>query len=149
MSLTTHAMIQLAVFWALAFLSLGLALVLLNIFFALIGNDLELRSAGSEMVVAGICSLIEGLGFWLVITLIPGGSRALILPVLIVALIYKAAHYEDWGRFDIFMLLAFQTAIGFMAVSLFFGRFQPALFVLIGFGGLLTVIALCAKSLWD
>jgi len=36
------AALQLAAFWAVAFLSLGLAVVLLNIYFGLIGNDLEL-----------------------------------------------------------------------------------------------------------
>ena len=141
--------VQLGIFWVLAFLSLSLALVLLNIFFALIGNDLELLSIGSEAAIAGICSLIEASGFWLVVTFIPAGSRALILPVLIVALIYKIAHYEDWGRFDVFMLLAFQTAIGFAGVSLFFAHFEAAIFILIGFGSILAIIALCAKSLWD
>lgn len=144
-----HAAIQLVVLWAFAFLSLGLALMLLAVFFGLIGNDLELRTVGTEVVIAGVSSLIEALSFWLVVTFIPAGSRALILPVLIVAIIYKVAHYEDWGRFDVFMLLAFQAAICFLGASLFFGHFQAAIYVLIGFGGILAVIALFARSLWD
>ena len=144
-----HAAIQLVIYWVLAFLTLGMALLLLNIFFSLIGNDLELRSVSSEIAIASVSSLIEALSFWLVVTFIPAGSRALIIPVVVVALIYKIAHYEDWGRFDIFMLLAFQAVIGFFCVSLFFGHFQTAIFILLGFGVVLTIIASIAKSLWD
>jgi hypothetical protein len=143
-----HAAIQLAMYWVLAFLSLGMALVLLSIFFGVIGNDLELHSAGLEVAIAGVSSLIEALSFWLVVAFIPAGSRALIIPVVIVALIYKVAHYEDWGRFDVFMLLAFQAVIGFLGVSLFFGHFQAAIYILVGFGVVLAVIAGFAKSLW-
>ena len=89
------------------------------------------------------------MSFWLVVTFIPAGSRALIIPAVVVALIYKVAHYEDWGRFDVFMLLAFQAAIGFLGVSLFFGHFQAAIYILVGFGVVLAVIAGFAKSLWD
>ncbi|MGO8836508.1 MAG: hypothetical protein ACLQAH_16195 [Limisphaerales bacterium] len=144
-----HAAIQLVMYWTLAFLTLGMALMLLNIFFGLIGNDLELRSAGSETVIAGVSSLIEALSFWLVVTFVPLGSRALIIPVVIVALIYKVAHHENWGRFDVFMLLAFQAVIGFLGVSLLFGHFQTAIFILVGFGVVLAVIAFFARGLWD
>ncbi len=144
-----HEAIQLGVYWVLAFVSLGMALALLNIYFALIGNDLELRSAGSEAVIAGICALIEAVSFWLVVTFVPLASRALIIPVLMVALIYKIAHYEDWGRFDVFMLIAFQAVIGFAGVSLFFGHFQTALIILVAFGVILGVIAYFAKGIWD
>ena len=143
-----HAAIQLGVYWGLAFLSLGMALVLLSVFFGIIGNDLELRSIGSEVAIASISSLIEASSFWLVVTFIPAGSRALIIPVVIVALIYKIAHYEDWGSFEVFMLVAFQAVIGFFGVSLFFGHFQAAIYIIVGFGVVLAVIASFAKSLW-
>ncbi len=95
-------------FWALAFLSLGAALVLLNIFYSLIGDGLELLSLGKEAVIAGIASLIEAASLWLVVTFVPAGARAMIFPALVVALIYKVAHFEDWGRFEILLLLVFQ-----------------------------------------
>jgi hypothetical protein len=144
-----HAAIQLGVYWGLTFLTLGIALVLLNIYFALIGNDLELRSAGSEAVIAGIASLIEAVSLWLVILFVPLASRALIFPAVVVALIYKLAHYEDWGSFDVFMLLVFQVVIGFLGVSLCFGHFQTTIFILVGFGAVLAIIALFAKGLSD
>jgi len=144
-----HAATQLAIYWALAFLTLGMALLLLNVFFGLIGNDLELRSAGSEAVIAGVSSLVEALSFWSVITFLPLASRALIFPVVVVGVIYKVAHYEDWGRFDVFMLLSFQAVIAFLGVSLFFGHFQTAFVVLVGFGLVLAVIYFLMGDLWD
>ena len=144
--------IQLLIFWALAFLTLCVALVLLNIFYGLIGDGLELLSSGKEAVIAGIASLIEAAGVWLVVLFIPAayrwlGLRALIIPVIIVALIYKVAHLEDWSRFEIFLLLIFQIVISCLGVSLFFGHFQTAMIILLAFATVLAVIAGFARSL--
>ena len=49
-----HAAMQLSVFWALAFVSLCTALVLLNLFYNLIGDGLELLSLGKEAMIAGV-----------------------------------------------------------------------------------------------
>ena len=147
-----HAALQLLLFWTVAFLTLCAALVLLNIFYSLIENDLELHSLGKEAVIAGVVSLVEGAGVWLVVLAIPAagrgwGMRALIFPVLIVALIYKIAHLEDWGRGDVLLLLMFQFVISCSGALLFFGRFGLALFIWVGFGIILAVIAGFAKSL--
>jgi hypothetical protein len=141
-----HAAMQLSVFWALAFVSLCAALVLLNLFYNLIGDGLELLSLGKEAVIAGIASLVEAASLWLVVTFVPGAARAMIIPVLIVALIYKVAHLEDWGRFEIFLLVGFQVFIGCLAISLFFGHFQTAMIILVGFAAILGIIAAFAKS---
>ena len=142
-----HAAIQLVAYWSVAFLTLGLAVVLLNIFFGVIGNDLELRSVGAEAAIAGVASLVEAASVWLVILFVPTASRALVVPVIIVALIYKIAHLEDWGWYDIFMLLIFQAVIGCFGVSLMFGHFQTAIIILCGFAVVLVIIASAAKSL--
>ena len=142
-----HAAIQLVAYWAVAFVTLGLAIVLLNIFCGIIGNDLELRSIGAEAAIAGVASLVEAASVWVVISFIPLAARALIVPVIIVALIYKIAHLEDWGRYDIFMLLLFQAVIGCFGVSLMFGHFQAAIIILAGFAFALFVIASFAKTL--
>jgi hypothetical protein len=71
-----HAAIQFLGFWALAFLTLGTALVLLNIFDGFIGNDLTLQSVREKAVVAGIASLVEGGSVWLVATFVPGAPCA-------------------------------------------------------------------------
>jgi hypothetical protein len=144
-----HAGLKLIIYWGGAFLSLGMALVLLSIFFGCLGNNLALRSAGSEAAIAGLCSLVEALSFWLVATFIPLGSQALILPVVVVALVYRVAHYEDWGRMEILLLLVFQVVIGFLSVSLFFGHYRTAIYLAVGFGAVLAVFAFFARGLWD
>jgi hypothetical protein len=147
-----HIALQLLLFWAVAFVTLCAALVLLNIYYGLIDNDLELHSLGKEAVIAGVASFIEGAGVWLVVLGIPAaqrawGMRALIFPVLIVALIYKIAHLEDWSRGDVLYLLMFQFVISCSGALLVFGRFGPALIILVGFGIILAVIASFARSL--
>src|SRR6266550_4066653 len=125
-----HAAIQLSLFWALAFVTLCSALVQLNIFDSIIGNDLVLHSLGKEAAIAGIASLVEGGCFW-----------------IIVSLIYKIGHLEDWSKFDVFMLLAFQVAISFFAASLLGGHFQTAIIILVVFAAILAVIAGFRKNL--
>ncbi len=147
-----HIALQLSLFWGVAFVTLCAALVLLSIFYGLIENDLELHSLGKEAVIAGIASFIEGAGVWLVVLGIPAAQRAwamraLIVPAILVALIYKIAHLEDWQRGDVLLLLMFQAVIGCSGALLVFGRFGPALFILVGFGIFLAVIAGFARSL--
>ena len=43
-----HAAIELAAFWTVAFLTLGVAVVLLSIFGGVIESDMELLSLGKE-----------------------------------------------------------------------------------------------------
>ena len=94
-----HATIQLVAYWSVAFLTLGLALVLLNIFFGVIGNDLELRSVGTEAAIAGVASLVEAASFWAVISFVPAATRALVVPVIIVALIHCRPIATDAATF--------------------------------------------------
>ena len=142
-----HSAMLLLVFWALAFVTLCLALILLNIFYGLIGNDLTLRSLGQEAAIAGIASLVEGAGVWLVASFVPTAARALFVPALIVALIYKVSHLEDWSRYDVALFLAFQIVIVCSGLSLFFGYFHAAFIILAVFGGILALIGGIAKSL--
>jgi hypothetical protein len=142
-----HTAMHLLGFWAAAFVTLGAALVLLNIFDGLIGNDLILRTVGQEAVIAGIASLVEGGSLWLVVTFVPRGGRALIVPVLIVGLIYKIGHLEDWSRYDVLMLMMFQAVIAGCGVALLVGQFQLALIVFIVFVLALALIAGFARGL--
>jgi hypothetical protein len=141
-----HAVMQFMEFWAAAFLSLGMAVVLLNIYFGLIGNDLELLTAGKEIAIAAIASLVEATGLWLILSFAPSALRAMILPALIVALIYKMAHLVDWSRYDVFMLLAFQVVLAFVGLSLMHGHFQAAIVILVGFAFCLAVIGSIFRS---
>jgi hypothetical protein len=142
-----HPAIQFLIFWALAFLSLCVALVLFSIFYGLIGNDLILRSAGQEAAIAGFASLIEGASVWLVATYVPTAGRALFVPVFAVAVLYKIAHLEDWNRYDIVLFMVFQLVIVLTGACLFLGQYQVALVTLAVFGVCLFIIASIAKSL--
>src|SRR5580698_3920166 len=102
-----HSVIPLFVFWALAFLTLCVTLMALNIFWNLIGQDLNLHSLCKEAVIAGIASFIEGTSVWLVVTSIPQGGLALFIPALVVGIIYKITHLEDWSRYEVICLLGF------------------------------------------
>jgi len=141
-----HATIQLLALWALAFLTLSTALVLLNIFDGLIGNDLTLDSVGKEAVIAGFASFVEGGSVWLVVTFAPGAGRALIATAIIVAMIYKLAHLTDWSRYDVFMLLMFQAVIAGFGGALLMGQFQTAFVILLVFGFALALIAFFARD---
>ena len=144
---TKFAALKFAACWAVAFLFMVLAVVLLNIYFGLIGNDLELRTAGKEAAIAGVASLVEAVGFWLTISFFQGAGHAMIFFAVVAVLIYKIAHYEDWSWNDVFILLAFQVVIAFVGVSLVFGHFGPAIFILAGFALFLALVAAFARSL--
>jgi hypothetical protein len=134
-------------FWGLAFITLCAALALLNIFFALIENDLELLGFGKETAIAAVAALIEGASVWAVATFIPGAGRALFIPALAVGVIYKVAHYEDWSRYEIIALLLFQSVIVAIAISLFLGQFATAFGILLFFAVCLTVTVVFMRGL--
>jgi hypothetical protein len=147
-----HAAIEFAAFWAFGFLTLCAAVVLLSIFGGVIESDMELLSLGKEAVIAGIASLIEAAGVWLIVLFISAmyrglALRAMIIPIVIVGLIYKVAHLESWSIFEAGLLLAFQIAIGCLVASLISGHFQAAIMILAVFGFILAVIAGIMKSL--
>jgi hypothetical protein len=142
-----HSAIQVLVLWAAAFVTLSLALVSLNIFYAVIDNDLTLRSVGQEAAIAGIASLVEGASVWLLVVFAPGAARALFIPALVVAIIYKLSHLEDWSRNDVLMFLMFQVVIGISGASLLFGHFKTAIIIMGLFAGILAIIASISRSL--
>jgi len=144
-----HAALQLLGLWALAFVTLGLAVALLNLFSGLIGSDLALHPVKKEAAIAGIASLLEGVSLWLVITFVPTAVRALIVPALIVGLLYKVSHLQDWSRYDVLLLLAFQLAIGGFAVALLAGRFATAATILSVFTVAFFVLGIIWKYFLD
>lgn len=142
-----HPVFMLVGFWALAFISLCLALLLLNIYANLIDYDFMLHNLGKEAILAGVCSLIEAVSIWAVATYLPGAARALIVPALVVFVIYLLAHLEDWNKSDPGLVLIFQFVIGLVALCLFGGHFGAAVIIAIVFAGALAVIGGIAKAL--
>jgi hypothetical protein len=137
-----HAALHILEFWSLAFVSLCATLVLLNVFWDLIGQDLCLKTLGKEAVIAGIASFIEAIGLWLIVTFInsPLGMRAMIIPGLMVGVIYKIAHFEDWSRYEIICLLMFQLVVVLVGACLLLAHFGTAIIIAIIFGIVLAVI---------
>ena len=134
-------------YWVAAFASLFAALVLLNIFDSAIGNDLVLLGAGKEAAVAAVASLIEATGAWIIMTYAPMAEKAMVLPFLIVGIIYKIAHFEDWGKSDVVLLLVFQFVIFFSAASIWGGHFKAAIILLGLFGAVLGLMASFSRAL--
>jgi hypothetical protein len=146
-----HAAIELMVFWVVAFVTLCGAVYLLAIFDGLMENDLELHPPGKEAAIAGVASLIEATGLWLIVLFIPAytrglGMRAMIIPILIVALIYKVAHLEDWSRYDILLLLMLQVVICCLGGSLMTAHFGTAILVVVFLGIVLAGVAFVNKG---
>lgn len=144
-----HAALHILGFWALAFVSLSATLVLLNIFWNLIEQDLCLKTVGKEAIIAGVASFIEAIGFWLIHTFAnsPLGMRGMILPGLVVGVIYKVAHFENWTRYEVICLLMFQLIIAAAGANLLVGHFTAAIGILVVFGIVLAVIASFLRGL--
>jgi hypothetical protein len=144
-----RAALHILEFWALGFVSLSLTLVLLNIFWDLIGQDLCLKTLGKEAVIAGIASLVEAMGLWLIISFVPSAVQALFIPALIVAIIYKISHLEDWSHYEIVCLLFFQLVVSLIGLGLFAGHFVMAITTAIVFAVVLTIITVFMRSFPD
>lgn len=142
-----HACLLLAGFWAFAFVTLCAGLVLLNMYSDLIGYDFALNGIRKELILAAVCSLIEGASAWAVASYAPGATRALLIPVLLVGLIYMVAHLEDWNRFDAGFVLVFQFALGGIGGALLSGYFGAALVIMFLFAGALALVGSIAKGL--
>jgi hypothetical protein len=137
-----HITLKILELWAIAFLTLALALVLLNVVWAAIDNDLALHNLGKELFIAAVASLVEGgsaaaLIIFIPANFLPVAIRALFIPAIIVGLIYKVAHYEDWSRYEVFLLLIFQLLIIGSGLFLLAGHFGLA-FLFLG-----VLIAMC------
>jgi hypothetical protein len=70
-----HIALKILEFWALAFLTLVLALTVLNIVWAVIDNDLGLHSLGNELFIAAFAALVEGASLAVVLVFIPTAVR--------------------------------------------------------------------------
>jgi hypothetical protein len=141
-----HTAIHILGFWAVAFVTLCAAVVLLDIFYGLINFDFTLHTLGKETVVAAVASLVEGAGIWAIITFVPRAALAVTIPALIVGMIYKVSHLEDWSRYDVMALLLFQFFIGCFGATLLLGHFGTAIIIVAVFAAVLSLIAVIAKS---
>jgi hypothetical protein len=147
-----HIALKILELWMFAFLTLALALMVLNFIWAVIDYDLALHNLSRELSIAAMASLVEGGSVAALIMLVPANFlpvavRALFIPAKIVGLIYKAAHYEDWSRYEVFLLLVFQLLIIGFSLFLLYGHFGSAFLFLSILIAVCGVIIAIGKSL--
>jgi hypothetical protein len=136
------------VFWAVAFVTLCLALAGLGAFSNFIGGDSELMSLHKELVLAMIASGIEAAGFFALAAYAPAAlGRGIILPVLVVGLIYQVAHYDTWSRYEAGLLLLLQFVLVLAGTALFMRQFQLAFIIITVCIVFLAIFASIARNL--
>jgi hypothetical protein len=135
-------------YWALAFVTLSAALLLLNLFCRFIDSAIDFHSVGKEVLVAGVASAVQGAGFWFSASLFQGQPfRRLVIPGVIVASIYWLTHLPDWSGYEVGGIAYFQIALLATGLCLFRGEIQIAVIILGLFIAGLIIIAGIAKSL--
>src|SRR5258706_12903956 len=118
-------------YWALAFGTLCVALLLLSVFYRLIDSDLDLHSLRKEAVIAGIASAVQGAGFWVSASLFHAQPfHRLVIPGAIVGIIYWLSHLEEWNGYEIGGIAFFQAAILSTGLCLIGGQFKLAVIIL-------------------
>jgi hypothetical protein len=141
-----HPAFQLLLFWASAFATLSIAVVLLNIYSDVIDSDMTLNSVRAELVTAVAASLVEAGSVWAVLTFIPSAVRALVVPALVVGLIYKLTHVETWSRYDVLLLMGFQAVLAGSAAALVLGHFLTAFALVAALALCLAIMAAIVRS---
>jgi hypothetical protein len=135
-------------YWALAFVTLCVAVALLNLFYRFIDSDLDLHSLRKEAVIAGFASAVQGAGFWFSASLFHGNPfRRLVIPGAIAGIIYWLAHLEDWSGYEIGGIALFQAVILSTGLCLVGGEFKLAAIILGVSVIALAILASIAKGL--
>jgi hypothetical protein len=135
-------------YWALAFVTLSAALVLLNLFCGFIDSDIHFHSVSKETLVAGVASAVQGAGFWFSASLFQGQPfRRMVIPGVIVAIIYWLTHLPDWSGYEVGGIAYFQMALLAIGFCLLRGEIQLAVMILGLFIAGLVIIAGIARSL--
>ena len=135
-------------YWALAFVTLSAALLLLNLFCSFIDSDISFHSVGKEALVAAVASAVQGAGFWFSASLFHGQPfRRLVIPGVIVAIIYWLTHLPDWNGYEVGGIAYFQMALLATGLCLIRGEIQLAAMILGLFSIGLIIIAGIARRL--
>ena len=150
MIVTVTAAIQFLQYWALAFVTLSAALVLLNLFYNWIDCDLCLHSFCKEAVIAVFASAVQGAGFWLSASLFHGDAfrrAVLLIPFALVGIIYWLAHLENWSGYEMGGVSLSQAIILATGLCVVGGMFGLAVIIFGAFAVGLAVIASIARGL--
>lgn len=151
-SAPVHAASHFLLFWFFAFATLMFAVFLLSLFTNLMDNQIELLTVKSEFLIAASVSLLEGGGLWLISWLVapaarPMAMRAMIIPLFMAALIYKIAHLEDWGKFEVIFLFLLQLFVAVIAACLIAAQFTAAFAMLAAMAFAVFLLVSFARTL--
>ncbi len=131
--------------WGLAFLTLCVGLVLLNVYWRLIESDLGLKSVATEIGIAAAASFVQGVEMWFTASLL--GFRRVVISGICVVIIYWATHYKEWSGYEVGGILLFQMVVWGLGLLLVAGMFKVAFMVLVVFVLCLALVASIARSL--
>ena len=135
-------------FWGISFVTLSVALLLLNLYFRFIDSGMDLHSFWKEAAIAGVASAVQGAGWWFSASLFHGDPfRRLVIPGVIVGIIYWVTHLEDWNGYEIGGIVFFQMGILTIGGCALGGDFKLAAIFSVVFAIALAFHASITKSL--
>jgi len=136
-----------ALLWLAAFGSLIAALLLLFVYFRVLGSDLGLNSWRQELILALVTSAAQAGWSSFVERLAPTYVRGeWIIPALICLLFYKLSHLEDWDRYEVGAVAVSQMLLFVAGHFYVAGQYQVAAIVLGIFVGILLLISRVVRS---
>ncbi len=140
--------IHFLVLWVGSFLTLCLAVASSAVFFRLAEADVTFKSKGKEVAAAAFASFFEATGLLVMIAVLPGATKVLLFPALILYFVYYLTHMSDWNGHEPVVILLFQALIGYCALELFKGEIGTAATALVVFGILMAVFGSVLKNMF-
>ncbi len=142
--------IQFLAYWALAFVTLCVALVALHAFYRLVDSDLHLHAWPKEVVVATVASFFQGAGFWASALLFHGDAfrrPVLLIPFTISGLVYWMTHLNDWSGYEIGGIALFQAVLAGLFLCMYSAQYKLAVLIAGGFAICLMAITGIVRKL--
>ena len=137
-------------YWALAFVTLCIALLALHAFYQLVDSHLSLHHWGKELGIAVTASFFQGGGFWVSAWLFHGEAfrrPVLVIPFAIAGMIYWISHAQDWSGYEVGGIALFQAMFLSTGACVYTSEFKLAAMILGIFAIALAGIASIARKL--
>jgi hypothetical protein len=136
-----------ALLWLAAFGALVAALLLLFVYFRVLGSDLGLNTWRQELMLALVTSAAQAGWSSFVEKLAPTYVRGeWIIPALICLLFYKLSHLEDWDQYEVPAVALSQMLLIVAGHQYLAGQYQFATILLGIFGTILFLIGSIIRS---
>ena len=146
-------LIEFGLLWIGALASLGVALLLMLLYFRILGSDLSFNSVPKELVLALVVSALQAGLVWFTLPYMRGappssvdGQAIYLIPGLVSLLFYNLAHVSDWDQYESPGLAMFQFVIVSIAGNFIQGAFGLGVLVLTAFATILCIVGAFAKQ---